>query len=646
MKKRMTYSVKSKVLAFVLLCIFTGLLAASAAAIPVMWRLDLYDQSEWSAKNAAFNSIAVSDAEGLLNDYFNDREMFGKLADAYAAQNNAEYRVIRAISPDEPVWQSTGFYGAGDLPGYPLYEHKLTFVDMGDGYYSYTGNYRGDDDPVTVANTYYVEVQLDSFAVRDRYSVANTVIGLLFSFRYAVYVIAALSALGIIACYVFLMFSAGHREGRSELVPGYFYGVPFDVLAAAAAFAIFLLIYAYEDLIPRGGYLDVVSASVFCGAAALIFTWLSVSFSARVKLGGWWKNTLIFKILHLLYRGVAALLRVVCHALRSIPLVWKAALTMLVITVFELFLFFGSYYPGRQARLAVWLILRCLLFGAAIVFFSNLKRLRAAADEIAEGNADLTVDTKWMFREPKKHAEALNSISLGVNRAVEERLRSERLKTELITNVSHDIKTPLTSIINYVDILRKNDDPERVNEYLDVLDRQSKRLKKLTEDLVELSKAATGNVEIKSSRHSVNEMIRQAVGEYSDKLEARRITPVLTLPEEEIFAMLDGDLTWRVIDNLLSNACKYALEGTRLYVEVLRDAQNVKLVFKNVSRDALNIPAEELLERFVRGDAARTGEGSGLGLSIAQTLTQLQGGSFELLVDGDLFKAELAFPSC
>ena len=185
------------------------------------------------------------------------------------------------------------------------------------------------------------------------------------------------------------------------------------------------------------------------------------------------------------------------------------------------------------------------------------------------------------------------------------------MKTELITNVSHDIKTPLTSIINYIDLLKTTNDPAQRTEYLDVLDRQSHKLKKLTEDLIEVSKASTGNVEVAVSRHSVHELLRQAVGEYGERLEAAGLETVLTLPEDELFAALDGRLMWRVLDNLLSNVCKYAQSGTRFYIEATMQSGAVAMRFKNVSRDPLNVSAEELMERFVRGDRARSGEGSG-----------------------------------
>ena len=223
-------------------------------------------------------------------------------------------------------------------------------------------------------------------------------------------------------------------------------------------------------------------------------------------------------------------------------------------------------------------------------------------------------------------------------------MKSERMKTELITNVSHDIKTPLTSIINYVDLLQKPHTPEEEQEYLEVLGRKSQQLKKLIQDLMEMSKASTGNITVDLRRMDAVEAVNQAMGEYADKLAAADLTPVIKTPEEPLWMQADGQLTWRVLSNLLSNAVKYALPGTRLYVDITENGGKVLISLKNVSAQALNVSAEELMERFVRGDAARNSEGSGLGLNIAKSLMEVQNGQLALTVDGDLFKATLILP--
>ena len=254
------------------------------------------------------------------------------------------------------------------------------------------------------------------------------------------------------------------------------------------------------------------------------------------------------------------------------------------------------------------------------------------------------MQSKYLFGEFRKNAAYLNSISDGVNNEVNERMKSESMKTELITNVSHDLKTPLTSIINYVDLLKKTEiSDEKAREYIEVIDRQSQKLKKLSSDIVDASKAATGNMEIHKERTTLNVLLTQVAGEYDERLRQKCLQLVCTIPEEETAINADGKLLWRVFDNLMNNICKYAMGGTRVYLTLNNAGNTAEVVFRNISGEPLNISADELTERFVRGDSSRNTEGSGLGLSIAKSLTELMGGKFDISVDGDLFKAILTF---
>lgn len=238
----------------------------------------------------------------------------------------------------------------------------------------------------------------------------------------------------------------------------------------------------------------------------------------------------------------------------------------------------------------------------------------------------------------------INDISSGFENAIEEGIKSERLKTELITNVSHDIKTPLTSIINYVDLIKKEElENEKIKEYVEILDGKSQRLKKLTEDLVEASKASSGNVKLNFERINTVELIKQSIGEFEDKFSARELEVITSTSEEEIYIKADSRYMYRVIENLFGNISKYALEGSRVYVDIGKVGTKVRITIKNISKDRLNISADELMQRFVRGDKSRTTEGSGLGISISKSLTEIQKGKFDLQVDGDLFKVELEF---
>ena len=244
----------------------------------------------------------------------------------------------------------------------------------------------------------------------------------------------------------------------------------------------------------------------------------------------------------------------------------------------------------------------------------------------------------------KDHAEDLNHIRDGLSRAVDERMKSERLRTELITNVSHDIKTPLTSIINYVDLLsREETENEKTKEYVEVLQRQSARLKKLTDDLVEASKASTGNLPVAAEKLELGVLLDQTAGEYGERLAGKNLDLRVSKPEEPVYVQADPRHLWRILDNLMNNILKYAQPGTRVYLNLEREGGKAALSFRNISAQPLNIRPEELTERFVRGDSARSTEGSGLGLAIAASLAKLQNIDLDLSVDGDLFKVILRF---
>lgn len=296
-----------------------------------------------------------------------------------------------------------------------------------------------------------------------------------------------------------------------------------------------------------------------------------------------------------------------------------------------------------------WLLLIPVVLDVAaipvlLVYYRNSRAVVGGAAKLADGDLDYKIKTKLLFFHWKDLGEKLNRIGDGMAAAVEDRMKSERMKTELITNVSHDLKTPITSIISYVALLKKPDVDEATRlEYLDVLDRQSAKLKKLTEDVVEASKAASGVITVHRETLNAAELLQQCVGEFGARLRDVGLEPVVRLPKEATNISADGNLLWRVLENLMTNVIKYAQSGTRVYFDLDVREGKVRITSKNVSREPLNITADELMERFVRGDSSRHSEGSGLGLSIAKSLTELMEGELNLILDGDLFKAELVF---
>lgn len=304
-------------------------------------------------------------------------------------------------------------------------------------------------------------------------------------------------------------------------------------------------------------------------------------------------------------------------------------------------------YGGLILFYLAWLLLATdvVLLVGFIRWCSEEKAVRSASAALAEGNLTYKVDTRRLHLTWKSLGQNLNSIGDGMALAVEERMRSERMKTELITNVSHDLKTPLTSIINYIDLLKNESLPvEQRREYITVLERQNAKLKKLTEDVVEASKAVSGAIVVNWEELDATELLEQFVGEYSERLQAAEIEPVIHMPQDSVLLLADGRLLGRVLDNLITNILKYAQPGTRAYFDLSVRQDQMEIAIKNISKAPLDIPAEELMERFVRGDSSRSSEGSGLGLSIALSLTKLMGGNLELILDGDLFKALITFP--
>ena len=482
---------------------------------------------------------------------------------------------------------------------------------------------------------------------------------------------------------VYLCCAAGHKPGSQEIRPGGLNCLPLDlylsVLMGFGMLYAYIGIYGVRYLMRQGntiafvyygygGYLCCLAFVGFCFACAAQFKapgcywwrhsitglcWKGLVWCWRFfwKCAAWcyrilwaialpilsWAAGLVKKAWALLKRVWKKLGSFLARTYGLLPLTWQWILAGgLLCGGFLLALGFGS----------VFLLVATIAAGVALTIYSAyiFGTLLDAAKRMRGGDLDIKVDEKYMLGAYKDMARELNGLSDVVQLAAQKQMRSERMRTELITNVSHDIKTPLTSIINYVDLLQKPHSQEDGEKYLEVLSRQSARMKRLIDDLIELSKASTGNIPVELTKIDAVEAVNQALGEFTDKLKAAGLTPLFRQPEEPLYIHADGRLLWRAMSNLLSNAVKYAQPGTRLYIDMVAVDKKVCISLKNISRDPLNISAEELMERFVRGEASRNQEGSGLGLNIAQSMMELQHGALELLVDGDLFKATLIFP--
>ena len=467
-----------------------------------------------------------------------------------------------------------------------------------------------------------------------------------YCYAYRNLMLGAMIAFALLAlcCFAFLMAAAGHRSGRDEIQPGFTERLPFDVFTAAVAFIGVILMQLLIEFSTAGvNILKVIAFVMVFEAGVALCLWWSLSFARRLKLGNVISSCISVRIILWCWRTFKKLLAFVGDALRGMALIPKATLIIFAILFVE-FLWMVGFGSGGSFMIFSWFIERAVLVLLTAYVLLCMKKLLKAGEELSQGNLDYRVDTAKMRGPLKEHGEQLNRIGEGMNKAVNERMRSEHFRTELITNVSHDIKTPLTSIINYVDLLEKEEiDNEKAREYLEVLSRQSARLKKLIDDLIEASKASTGNLNVSLERCELGVLIDQCAGEYAEKLKAAGLELVVTKPEEPVTIMADGRHMWRVFDNLLNNVCKYAMAGTRVYINLDKEAGRATVTFRNISAQQLNISGDELMERFVRGDSSRNTEGSGLGLSIARSLVQLQKGELELTVDGDLFKVTLKF---
>lgn len=437
-----------------------------------------------------------------------------------------------------------------------------------------------------------------------------------------------------IPCFSFQLRSAGYWEGFEDIHLTWLDRIPLDVYLAAALFVFMVGTEAWDA---ETAFLCKI---VLIAMAALLVPTLATRYKAKTL----WRNTLVFRIWQLLQRHVGRFLQSLGRVLRSIPLLWSTLAVLLVITGIDL-LFLAL--ESDMGIVLLWLLPRIVVILLVLYVMLDVRTLLKGGEKLAGGDFTSQVEVHSPIPAISGHAEHLNAIQSGLQKAVDEQLRSERLKTELITNVSHDIKTPLTSIVNYVDLLGKTDitDPT-AREYIAVLERQSQRLRKLTEDLVEASKAATGNIPIHLTATDLNVLLSQVCGEYERRLAEKNLQTILTPAPDDPHIMADGQLLWRVLDNLLSNVYKYAMPGTRVYLTAHSDSGFAHITLKNISLYPITVSGEELTERFVRGDSSRSTEGSGLGLSIAASLTELQRGTFAIHVDGDLFKVQLAFPMC
>lgn len=438
------------------------------------------------------------------------------------------------------------------------------------------------------------------------------------------------------------------KNRRAELQEGkkipFFCRIPLEIITLVVGLVGGACLSEIDYLIQETfvGSVHVVYGIIFLfllfGIATVTGVLFFCNLCSRAGYQVFWKNTVCYGVV-----GIGK--RMYAQVREHTGLFVKTVLIFGAISFGELFFYVVGAEGNWEKVMIVWFLIKLLEAPVVWIVVMQLQKLQQGSEELSKGNLNYTLDTTKMLWEFKKHGDNLNRIGEGMTIALNERMKSEHLRTELITNVSHDIKTPLTSIINYVDLLKKQGiTEEEREEYIEVLVRQSERLKNLVVDLLDASKASTGNVEIKPGACDVGILLTQIGGEYEEKMMEKHLELCIQTVEEPMIIQTDSRHLWRVMDNLMNNICKYAQSDTRVYINTESKQGKLCMIFRNTSKYPLNISGEELMERFVRGDSSRNTEGSGLGLSIAQSLTKLLGGKMDIIIDGDLFKVILELP--
>ena len=662
------------------------------------WREELEDNLQWQARN--YVARYAAQAEGKADQAFVNRRYSDPLYD-YQIKDSKDNVVAESITMTGGFSEFVYAVNAGTVNyEFPVGEGVTSkFLDREEIQEQLTEKYQKEhpDEELRISDFWVSDDTYISYVIQEQptkqdytvtFHIANSGLGgtqadRLWSLADAVWrhELEVSVALGVClvlfaALAVYLCMAAGRKPGSEEIRPGGLNCIPLDIyLAAVVLGAVGYVFCASEglDYFIRQSMLTFLSIYGYgLYAWCLLFVGFCFACAAQFKAPNfyWWRRSVTglcwrivvwcwhfgWKCLGWAYRILwTVTIGLVSWAWKTIkkffswligwvrklygllPLSWQWLVAGLLVAACTL--------PGLVMGSVFLLFLGVAVALIIVLYSANVyATLLEAAKRMRGGDLDIKVDEKLMIGGFRDMAQELNGLSDVVMVAAQKQMRSERMRTELITNVSHDIKTPLTSIINYVDLLQKPHSPEDEQTYLEVLSRQSGRMKRLIDDLIELSKASTGNITVNLTTMDAVETVNQALGEFTDKLEAAHLMPVFRAPKEPLYIHADGRLAWRAMSNLLSNAAKYAQPDTRLYVDMVAVEGRVCISFKNISRDSLNISADELMERFVRGEASRTQEGSGLGLNIAQSMMELQHGALELLVDGDLFKATLIFP--
>lgn len=619
---------------------FSGILCVLSVSLAIFTFICILFLTECSAydssKDAAINSMRDSLYNNLCMNYCYDAMnlcVYGEKDTDIFKNTNFRFCVktetgVTILSTQKQTDGEYIYQTSYDFPYYmptneSLYESRGISLHEDYSIYTITG---------------YVDGHLQ-FA--DQFYIYNEFVHFLYAFRYICIFLCLLSLGLAIASFVFLMCSAGYHANQDtpslSLLDKFYFEFILAILLGIGA----LELWAIDSLSVFSVSLIIWSIFIILLDVSIILL-CSMTIASRIRCRHFWKSTLTFTLL----RGICHILKVIFHAftklLSQIPLIWQMILAIGLVCFTELILLL---LWGIEDLLIIFVLEKLLVIPLILYATIMQKKLENISKELAAGNMDATVNTSYFLGTFKNQGDYLNRIKLGISQAVEDKMKSERFKTELITNVSHDIKTPLTSIINYVDLLGKEDlQNETAKEYIQIISKHSDRLKKLVVDLVDASKASSGVLKLDMKPLKIDVLLEQIAGEYTERLSDKQLHLIMRKPEDSIEILADGQRIYRIFDNLMNNIYKYAMPGTRVYLLLEKVENHAVITFKNISTSLLDISASDLMERFVRGDSSRNTEGSGLGLSIAESLVNLQKGTFRLELDGDLFKAIISFP--
>ncbi len=639
--KHLNRKLPVKIICFILCIVSLIIVAASALGAALFIDADFYRYPEKRMiEDTIYNKIRW-DAYDIVHFVLDPEEEFYFPNEDYSPEStNLRYRLF---APDGRIVETN--VEKNNVSWDYSFPCRVRFTDYGTSVEFLEEGYDGDNEGY-LNSIYCIKLYLEEgLPVNDEYALIHRFVGIAYDLLYWVYPIGIAALLLFVVCLIMLICSAARRPHSDGLYPGALNRVPIDLMLAVLffvfAFALELIVYEW--------YTGEVVMDILIGVWTLCLVntviGLIMSIAARIKQRTLFSNTAIAFAGRLIYRILKALRRVIVKFFFAVPMIWRT-LTVLFLNVLVDYTVFWMLYEWEWGIAILLCVIKNLcLIAIALGSAWSMRRLQKGGQAIAKGELSFRVDTRFMIGDFRRHGENLNSISGGMSAAVEQRLKSERMKTELITNVSHDIKTPLTSIINYASLIgREECSSQNHKEYSEVLVRKSEHLKRLLDDLVEVSKANTGNLDVELTPCEAGVLLTQVSGEFEERCRAAGLELVAQQPEEGVCIMADSRRIWRVFENLMSNACKYSLPGSRVYLSLEYTKNEAVFIFRNTSAAALNVTPDELMERFVRGDSSRTTEGSGLGLSIARSLTELQNGRMDITIDGDLFKVILRFP--